>query len=82
MKLNKLTLNNTLFHSITFVIRKKKYMLASGWALEKGDWWYSDKPENKKFFDLEKINTKDKISYGIYVGRLGLRFIKEKNDVA
>lgn len=77
MKVNRILLNNTKFISLTFLFRKKRCMLASGWSLQKGDWWYKDDPKNSKFFSADREIVDNKISYGIYLGRLGLRFMRE-----
>lgn len=78
MRFNSMVLNNTKFFSITFLFKKETVMLASGWALTKGDWWYKDKPENRNFFSVEKEVNNAKSSFGIYIGRLALRLMKNQ----
>jgi hypothetical protein len=78
VKFNKMFLNDVQFYSIRFWIKKRRYMLASGWSFKKGDWWYREKPENKKFFSTEKHISDKTINYGIYIGRLGLCLMIDK----
>ena len=77
MKLKKTVMDNTNFLSLSFKIRNRKYMLASGWSYE---WWYRGSPENKKFFDIEKHVGKETTTYGIYIGKLGLCLMVERLD--
>jgi hypothetical protein len=50
-------------------------MIAAGWSLRKGDWWYRGNPSNRKFFNIEKYIDDDTKSYGIYIGRLGIVYM-------
>lgn len=78
MKFSKMILQSVQFRSVTFRVRGKKFMLACGWSLIKGDWWYENDPSDAKFFDIRKTSTAKINKYGIYIGRLGLALMVDK----
>lgn len=79
VKFTRKVLKEVRFHSVSFFMKQQPCTLASGWSLKKGDWWYeSGKPETAKFFDIRKTVSKDGLEkYGLYIGRLGLVFMKK-----
>jgi hypothetical protein len=75
LRFNKRIINNTKFISLTFYRSKHEYILALGWSLIKGDWWYRGSPKNRKFFTIGKDVFDEHTHYGIYIGRLGIVFM-------
>lgn len=70
---------NTVFHDIAWKGPERKYMIAVGWALIKGDWWWMDKPGDKPFFWYRRDQGQVLTRWGVYFGRLALTFMRSNH---
>lgn len=70
----KMIMNNVQYRSI-HLQHKREFMIAIGWALNKGDWWYESDPNKARFFSLGRNKEGNITRYGLYIGRLGIVFM-------